>query len=61
MSSAQELTEKSRNKIENFFNAKTFDKYGSREFSGIAYESGEPGKYLIVAENYIVEITRNGK
>ena len=38
MSSAQTLPESSRDAIEEAFGARVFDKYGSREFSGIAYE-----------------------
>ena len=38
-----------------------FDKYGSREFSGIAYESDGHDGHLIVAENFIVEILKDGR
>ena len=38
MSSAQTLPPASRKAIEEAFGCKVFDKYGSREFSGIAYE-----------------------
>src|SRR6516165_8025523 len=38
ISSAQALPEQSRRVIENAFGCCVFDKYGSREFSGIAYQ-----------------------
>jgi phenylacetate-CoA ligase len=60
ISSAQVLPTKSREIIENAFGCKVFDKYGSREFSGIAYESDGHDGHLVVAENYIVEILKNG-
>jgi phenylacetate-CoA ligase len=59
LSSAQILPEPSRRIISKIFGAKVYDKYGSREFSGIAYESGEEDVHLVVAENYIVEIIKN--
>jgi len=37
-----------------------FDKYGSREFSGIAYECEAHAGHHVVAENYIVEILKDG-
>jgi len=60
MSSAQALPPKSREIIEKAFGCKVFDKYGSREFSGIAYESDAHDGHLVVAENCIVEILKNG-
>jgi phenylacetate-CoA ligase len=60
ISSAQILPEQSRLVIEEAFNTKVYDKYGSREFSGIAYESIENDVHLVVAENYFVEILNNG-
>lgn len=61
VSSAQSLPDQSREIIEKTFNTKVFDKYGSREFSGIAYESDGHDGHLIVAENYIVEIIKDGR
>ena len=61
ISSAQVLPEKSRKIIEEEFKCKVFDKYGSREFSGIAYESDGHDGHLVVAENYIVEILKEGQ
>lgn len=61
MSSAQTLPKKSRELIENAFGCKVFDKYGSREFSGIAYESDAHNGHLVVAEGYIVEILVDGR
>lgn len=61
VSSAQILPEKSRKTLESTFDCQVFDKYGSREFSGIAYEGpAHDGKH-IVAENYIVEILVEGR
>jgi len=61
ISSAQSLPQQSREIIENAFGCKVFDKYGSREFSGIAYESSGHDGHLVVGENYIVEILANGQ
>lgn len=61
VSSGQELPEKSRKAIEQLFGCKVFDKYGSREFSGIAYECDAHAGLHVVAENYIVEILKEGR
>ena len=61
MTSAQVLPEKSRETISSVFHCGVFDKYGSREFSGIAYECDHHKGHHIVAENYIVEVLKNGK
>ncbi len=61
MSSAQSLPQKSREIIEAGFGCKVFDKYGSREFSGIAYESDAHNGHLVVAEGYIVEVLVDGR
>lgn len=61
MSSAQTLPRKSRELIESSFGCKVFDKYGSREFSGLAYESDAHNGHLIVAEGYIVEVLVDGR
>ncbi len=58
MSSAQTLPEQSREIIEEVFGCRVFDKYGSREFSGIAYECDQHDGHHVVAESYIVEILR---
>src|SRR6185295_20378238 len=50
----------SRQIIESNFQCGVFDKYGSREFSGIAYECEAHEGHHIVAENYIVEILKDG-
>jgi phenylacetate-CoA ligase len=59
MSSAQTLAASSRQIIEEAFGCKVFDKYGSREFSGIAYECDAHEGHHVVAEGYIVEILRD--
>jgi phenylacetate-CoA ligase len=61
ISSAQTLSEESREIIERAFDSKVFDKYGSREFSGIAHECEAHRGHHVNAESYIVEITREGK
>ena len=60
VSSAQTLDAGSRKTIEEAFGAKVFDKYGSREFSGIAYEC-DAGRRHVVAESYVVEILVEGR
>ncbi len=61
MSSAQTLPGPSRKLIEEAFGCKVFDKYGSREFSGIAYECEAHDGYHVVAEAYIVEVLKDEK
>jgi phenylacetate-CoA ligase len=61
MTSAQTLPEASRRIIEETFGCKVFDKYGSREFSGIAYECEAHGGHHVVGEGYIVEILKGGQ
>ncbi|HVR69784.1 MAG TPA: glycosyltransferase [Vicinamibacteria bacterium] len=61
MSSAQILPESSRIAIEEAFGCEVFDKYGSREFSGIAYECEAHAGYHVVAESYVVEILKDGE
>jgi len=60
MSSAQTLPEGSRRVIEDAFGCKVYDKYGGREFSGIAYECEAHEGHHVVSEGYIVEILRDG-
>jgi phenylacetate-CoA ligase len=61
MSSAQMLPAASRALIEAVFGCAVFDKYGAREFSGIAYECEAHTGHHVVAEGYVVEMLRNGK
>jgi phenylacetate-CoA ligase len=61
MSSAQSLPPPSRALIEKAFGCRVFDKYGSREFSGIAYETDAHNGHAVVAEGYIVEILVDGR
>ena len=61
MSSAQTLPLPSRRLIEEAFGCKVFDKYGSREFSGVAYECEAHAGHHVVAEGYIVEVLQNGE
>jgi phenylacetate-CoA ligase len=61
ISSAQTLPEGSRKQIEDAFGCKVFDKYGSREFSGIAYECEAHVGHHVVGEGYIVEVLKDGR
>lgn len=61
ISSAQVLPDQSRDTIEKSFGCGVFDKYGSREFSGIAYECDAHEGHHICAESYIVEILKDGR
>jgi len=61
ISSAQSLPDESRRIIEQAFGCRVFDKYGSREFSGIAYECDAHQGHHVVAEGYIVEILKDGR
>jgi len=61
ISSAQALPDESRKIIERAFGTRVFDKYGSREFSGIAYECDAHDGHHVMAESYIVEILKDGR
>jgi len=61
ISSAQTLDSESREAIEKAFGTRVFDKYGSREFSGIAYECDRHEGHHVVAECYHVEILAGGR
>ncbi|MCC6216959.1 MAG: glycosyltransferase [Polyangiaceae bacterium] len=61
MSSAQTLPDASRRTIEEAFGCRVFDKYGAREFSGIAYECEAHAGHHVVGESYIVEILKDGR
>ena len=61
MTSAQTLPDASRRAIEEAFGCKVFDKYGSREFSGIAYECEAHAGHHVVGEGYIIEVLRDGR
>ena len=61
ISSAQTLPDTSRRIIEEAFGCRVFDKYGSREFSGIAYECDAHEGHHVVGEGYLVEVLRDGR
>ena len=61
MSSAQALPDNVRKTIEEGFETRVFDKYGSREFSGIAYQCGASPDHHVMAESYIVELLVEGR
>ena len=61
LTSAQTLSDESRAVIEQSFGCRVFDKYGAREFSGIAYECEAHAGHHVVAEGYIVEIIADGR
>lgn len=57
MSSGQTLPPDSRQRIEEAFGCKVYDKYGAREFAGgLAYQCAEQNGYHIVSECAIIEI-----
>jgi phenylacetate-CoA ligase len=61
MSSAQSLPENVRDLIEDAFDTRVFDKYGSREFSGIAYTCHASRDHHVMDESYIVELLVDGR
>lgn len=61
ISSAQTLSRESRRIIEEAFDTKVFDKYGSREFSGIAHECEAHAGHHVNAESYVVEMVKDGR
>ena len=61
ISSAQALPDATRNTIEAGFATKVYDKYGSREFSGIAYQCGDSPDHHVMDESYIVELLVDGR
>jgi phenylacetate-CoA ligase len=61
MSSAQALPDNVRATIEEGLNTTVYDKYGAREFSGIAYQCGESPDHHVMDESYIVELLVGGK
>jgi phenylacetate-CoA ligase len=56
MSSAQMLTKQTRAEIEGGLGSRVYDKYGAREFSGIAYQCDFGEDHHVVDESYIVEL-----
>lgn len=61
MSSAQMLPRSTKETIEKSLKTKVFDKYGSREFSGIAYECLADNGHHVVDECYFVELLVDGR
>lgn len=61
ISSAQVLPDEGRRLIEGGFNCKVYNKYGSREFSGIAHECECHTGLHVNAESYIVEIIKDNR
>ena len=61
ISSAQEISDKVKILLNQITGAEIYDKYGSREFSGIAYESTDNKGHLICDDSYIVELLKNKK
>ncbi|HSQ01437.1 MAG TPA: glycosyltransferase [Candidatus Dormibacteraeota bacterium] len=61
ISSAQELPDHSRAVIADTFACGVYDKYGSREFSGIAWECEAHDGHHVVAESFVVEILKDGR
>ncbi|AYF98343.1 glycosyltransferase [Protaetiibacter intestinalis] len=61
MSSAQALPDNVRDDIEAGFGTRVYDKYGSREFSGIAYQCEASRDHHVMSESYILEILVEGR
>jgi phenylacetate-CoA ligase len=61
VSSAQMLPPASRALIEESFGCPVFDKYGAREFSGVAYECEAHDGHHVVSEGFVVEVLRDGQ
>jgi len=61
MSSAQALPDNIRDVIEGGFGTRVYDKYGSREFSGIAYQCEASRDHHVMSESYIVELLVEGE
>lgn len=61
MSSAQALPDNVRDDIEAGFHTRVYDKYGSREFSGIAYQCESSRDHHVMDESYIVELLVDGR
>lgn len=61
MSSAQALPAQSRSAIEQGLATRVYDKYGSREFSGIAYECEAGIDHHVMDESYLVEVLVDGR
>lgn len=61
VSSAQTLPSNVRDVIEDAFSTRVYDKYGSREFSGIAYTCEASRDHHVMDESYIVELLVDGR
>jgi phenylacetate-CoA ligase len=61
ISSAQELTDSTRMNVEYVFGCPVLNKYGAREFSGMAYECAEGRRLHVAMESYIIEVLDEGK
>jgi len=61
MSSAQVLTSQTRAQIEQSIGSRVFDKYGAREFSGIAYQCEYSDDKHVMDESYVVELLKDGR
>lgn len=61
MSSAQVLPDNVRDSIEDGFRTRVYDKYGAREFSGIAYQCEAGLDHHVMDESYLVEILVEGR
>jgi phenylacetate-CoA ligase len=61
LSSAQALPDNVREIIEKGFDTKVYDKYGAREFSGIAYQCGHSADHHVMDESYLVELLVDGR
>jgi len=55
------MPENLKKQIESKFQSKVYDKYGAREFSGIAYEASGNFDHLVNDDSYVLEILKNGQ
>jgi phenylacetate-CoA ligase len=61
ISSAQMLPDSTRATIEDVLATRVYDKYGSREFSGIAWQCEVGDGHHVVEESYFVELITEGR
>lgn len=61
ISSAQEISNPIKDLIFKVTGANIYDKYGSREFSGIAYEASGNSEHLVCDDSYLVELLKDKK
>lgn len=61
IATGQALSDNTRAKIASAFGATVYSRYGAREFSGLACESGVPNEHLVFADGAVVELLVDGR